>query len=143
MAESLAHLVNILTDEPSVAHRDRFFLAFSNSKVAIPVQYPPAGMPSGGSYTVGPNDRIPFPETQGPDGDRWLVVYCDAVAMQAKDPRYAWAELAGRVVLEVARADGLGIIVQNMIGEQPSWAGISKEDVVQILSGDAGRSSPQ
>jgi len=135
VAESLADLVKLLADEPTVEHRDRFFRALSVSKVAIPLQNPPAGLRHGDTFTVAPQDQITIPETRGPDGARWLLVYCDAAAMQAKNPKSVWAELAGRMVLEVARANGLGIIVQNLVGDQPTWSGVSKDQVVQILRG--------
>jgi hypothetical protein len=120
MAESLAELVTLLADQPTVETRDCFFRALSSSKVAIPLQSPP-------------NDQITFPETQGPDGRRWLLVYCDAQAM-ARNTGHAWAEVPGRVVLEVAQANGMGIIVQNHLGNTPTWSGVSPGDVVHILS---------
>jgi hypothetical protein len=141
MTESLANLVTLLADEPTPVNRDRFFLAFADGCVAIPLQHPVKGPKEGGTYTVGPNDRITIPETQGPDGNRWLLVYCDAAAMQAKNTGHAWAELAGRVILEVAQANGIGIIVQNLVGPSPTWSGISKDDVSYILSGERRRTS--
>lgn len=125
MAQSLAELVTLLADEPTPANRDRFFMAFADSKVAIPLQEPIPRVGPGNSYTVGPNDRITIPETQGPDGGRWLLVYCDAAAMQTMTGR-VWAEVAGRVILEAARANGIGIIVQNVISPSPTWSGTPK-----------------
>lgn len=141
MTESLANLVTLLADEPTVANRDRFFVAFADGNVAIPLQQPIEGMRDGGTYTVGRNDQMSIPETQGPDGGRWLLVYCDAAAMRAKNIGHAWVELAGRVILEVARANGFGIIVQNLVGPSPTWSGISKDDVSYILSEECRRTS--
>src|SRR3954468_8598026 len=103
--ESLAGLVTLLADEPTPENRDRFFAAFADGPVAIPLPRPIEGVTEGGAYTVGPNDRITIPETQGPDGARWLLVYCDAAAMRTKTG-HAWVELAGRLILEVAQANG-------------------------------------
>jgi hypothetical protein len=141
MKESLAKLVTLLADEPTLENRERFFVAFSDGNIAIPLQRPIDGVKQGSAYTVGPNDRITIPETQGPDGARWLLVCCDAAAMQAKNTGHAWAELAGRVVLEVAQANGIGIIVQNLVGPSPTWSGIGKDDVAYILSGKCRRTT--
>ena len=82
---------------------------------------PPLSLRPGECVAQHGDDFLRIPTTTGPDGAPMLVVLCDVPGMMAAQPEQACFELEGRALLEIARAHGAGVIVQNELDGKRSW----------------------
>ena len=132
--QNLRQLIARIADDPTINNRDNFYNAFLTSKIGarLPDEY--RSVQNGDTYSTIETDRIGVPTTNGPDGSPMLLVYCDIPSMIQKFPNDRFFELDGIVVLEMARKANHGIIVQNLVDDTPSWAGIPSEDVAKIFN---------
>ena len=133
-ALTLGQLVMLVADDPSLANRNAFYGCLLFSKVGIRVTNP-GGVLQPGTRVTTKDDSVAIPSAMGPDGNCYLVVYCDIPALWAAFPHDAFSELDARVVLEMARSNGHGVIVQNSTGDREAQAAVSKEHVADVLSG--------
>ena len=131
---SLAELVTLLADEPKPAVRDAFYRRLVASKVGARVPNSDGSIPRGDWVTT-KDDKVGIPTTTRPDGIRYLAVYCDIPSMFRAFPKDTFIELDARVVLEMAKSIGGGLIVQNGLDGRQSWAGVPREHVDGLLSG--------
>ncbi len=131
---SLAELVTLLADEPKPAIRDAFYRRLLVSKVGTRVPNPSGLLPQSDWVTT-KDDKIGIPTTTRPDGIRYLAVYCDIPSMFGAFPKDTFVELEARVVLQMAKSIGGGVIVQNGLDGRQSWAGVPREHVDGLLSG--------
>jgi hypothetical protein len=130
---TLSQLVTLLADEPTTKNRNAFYHCLLSSKVGTRILNPDGYIKSGVSVTTKENP-IKIPTATGPDGITMILVYCDIPKMLVANPKDAFVELDGRVVLEMAEKEGFGIVVQNALDGKESWAGVPKEHVADILS---------
>ncbi len=133
-AMTLGQLVTLVSDDPLPANRDAFYGRLLFSKVGIRVANPDDSLAPGRRVTT-KDEEVDFPSATDPDGNVHMVVYCDIPALWAAFPDDAFEEYDARVVLEMARSNGLGLVVQNVLGEQQASAAVSKDDVGDVLSG--------
>ena len=138
-AMTLGQLVTLVADDPSPANRDAFYGRLLFSKVGIRVANPDGALQPGRRVTT-KDEEVDFPVATDPDGNVHMVVYCDIPALWAAFPQDAFQEYDARVVLEMARSNGLGIIVQNGVGDRQAEAAVSKVDVGDVLSGRYSKS---
>lgn len=133
-APTLAETVTVLADHPTTENQHAFYRALLTSKVGsrLPADYQP--VEHGQQVTASSNAPVTLPRTTAPDGTTMLLVYCDIPAMHKLFPNERFFELEGRAVLELARANSFGVIVQNAVDGRDSWAGVPKDDVPNVLS---------
>ena len=132
-AMSLTELVTLLADEPKPAIRDAFYRRLVASKVGTRVPGSTSPLPRG-EWVTTKDDTIGIPTTTRPDGIRYLAVYCDIPSMFRTFPKDTFVELDARVVLQMAKSIGGGVIVQNGLDGRQSWAGVPREHVDDLLS---------
>jgi len=132
-AMSLAELVTLAADKPTPANRDAFYRKLVISKVGTRVPKSDAPIQPGDRVTT-KDDKFTIPTTTRPDGIRYLAVYCDIPEMFKAFPQDTFVELETRVVLEMAKSIGGGVIVQNGLDGRQSWAGVPRDHVEDLLS---------
>src|SRR5262249_21914261 len=106
MGETLRTVVVRLADEPTPSNHWAFYRALLAAQVAVPVRELPAGSRAGPGVADG---QVSVPHTRGSDGLLMLLVYTDGQAALQAPQANAWFELAGRVVLEMAVANKVGV----------------------------------
>jgi hypothetical protein len=138
MTGSLRELVLSFADDSTDGNQAAFFRGLVASQVAVPLRaVPPAAAP--GTDQVADGRQWSIPTTRGPDGRPMLLVYTDQqAAMQAPGAKAAFG-VAGRVVLEMARANQAGVIVATGYGAASSWAGVAPQDVAALLAREDAR----
>jgi hypothetical protein len=134
---TLSQLVTLVADKPTTKNRNAFYRSLLVSKVGTRIQNT-NGSFKPGTHVTTKEEQALIPTTIGPDGTTMILVYCDIPGMFAAYPRDAFIELDGRIVLEMAEKKNFGIIVQNLLGGNESWAGVPKEHVADILGGKYG-----
>ena len=134
MAPSLRALVVILANQATVANREAFYRALVASQVAVPLRNPPAGLRREKNQVSSAN-QFTLPQTSWPDGTAMFMVYTDRdAALQAPPPAKAGFEIAGRVVLQMAQAQGAGVIVSTGVGPTGKWVAVPREHVAAVLA---------
>jgi hypothetical protein len=131
---TLGQLVILAADEPTAANRRAFYERLYFSKVGIRTENP-SGTIQPGTRITKPGEQMAIPCAQGRDGKSYLVVGCDILAVWAAFPNDLFIELEARVVLEIAKRNGLGVIVQNLLDDKQRAAVVPEEDVSDLLSG--------
>ncbi len=130
---SLADLVTLVADEPTPVNRDAFYRKLIVSKVGSRTSNLDDSMHPG-ERVQATGDKIGIPTTTRPDGIRYLTVYCDIPAMFRVFPKDTFVEVEARVVLQMAKNIGGGIIVYNGLDGRQSWVGVPREHVDELLS---------
>jgi hypothetical protein len=131
MGETLRALVTGLADEPTLSNQKAFHRVLLASEVAVPLKAVPPGYRPGAGVADG---QLAVPHTSGPDGSMMLLVYTDdQAALQVPQAR-AGFRLAGRVVLEMAVANNMGVILSTGWGPAASWAAIPPQQVAAVLA---------
>jgi hypothetical protein len=134
MAQSLRDLVVLMAKQATFANRETLYRALAASQVAVPLRNPPPGLRRE-RQCVSRANQFTVPMTNWPDGTRMLMVYTDRdAALQVIPPAKAGFEIAGKVVLQMAQAQGAGVIVSTGVGGGASWVAVPKEHVAGILS---------
>lgn len=131
--QNLRQLITRIADDPTINNRNNFYNALLTSKVGARLPDGYRLVQNGDTHSTIETDQIGVPTTNGPDGSPMLLVWCDIPSMIQKFPNDRFFELDGIVVLKMARKTNYGIIVQNMVDDPPSWAGIPGEEVAEIL----------
>jgi hypothetical protein len=128
----LPELVTLLARRPRAELRDAFYRRLLTAKVGARLS---KGIELGtGTHVTTDADQLSIPSTRLPNGVLCLVVFCDIPAMASALPEERLFALEARVVLEMARANGCGVIVQNALDGQKSWAAVTPEDVRALLA---------
>jgi len=130
---TLGQLVTLVADNPIAENRNAFYGRLLFSKVGARASGS-APFQGSGKYVTKKDDNVGIPSVRRPDGNVYLVVYCDIPALWAAFPDDRFFELEARVVLEMAAGNGVGVIVQNLLDDKESWAAVPKEDVAEVLS---------
>jgi hypothetical protein len=133
MAEGLRELVMRLADHPTPANQDAFYRGILTGQVAVPLRVLPSGVQPG-IEQVADGQQWSVPTTRGPDGRPMLLVYTDQQAAMQSPGVKAVFGIAGRVVLEMAQANGAGVIVATGYGAAGSWAGVPQDHVAALLA---------
>lgn len=118
---TLGQLITLVADVPTPANRDAFYARLEHSKVGWKLV-----------------DGHHIPGVRGKDGGNYLCVCCEVPAVVAAFPHENYGESPARDILEMAQANGIGIIVHNLLDGKDSWAGVPKEHVSGILAGQYG-----
>jgi hypothetical protein len=74
------------------------------------------------------------PYTRGSDGSIILLVYTDEQTALLTPQSQAGFSLTGRVVLEMAASNPIGVIVATSYGTVATWAGVQREHVAEVLT---------
>jgi hypothetical protein len=135
---ALSELVTLLARRPRAEIRDAFYRRLLTAKVGARLSKPIGLLPA--SHGATQADQLSIPSTRLPNGMLCLVVFCDIPAMAKALPDERLFELDARVVLEMARDHGCGVVVQNALDGQKSWVAVTPEDVRALLA--AGMTRP-
>ncbi len=134
----LPELVTLLARRPRAEIRDAFYRRLLTAKVGARLTKGIELAP--GSHVTTDEDQISIPSTRLPNGMLFLVVFCDIPAMAKALPEERLFALEARVVLEMARENGCGVIVQNALDGKNSWAAVTPDDVRALLA--VGKTKP-
>jgi hypothetical protein len=128
----LPELVTLLAHRPRAEIRDVFYRRLLDAKVGARLSNGIELAP--GTHVTTDEDQLSIPSTRLPNGMLCLVVFCDIPALAKALPDERLFALDARVVLEMARANGCGVIVQNALDDQKSWAAVTPDDVRALLA---------
>ena len=131
MRETLRTLVQRLAEEPTPANRDTFYRALVAAQVSVPLLALPPGLRTGDAAASG---QLSVPTTRGQDGSAMLLVYTDQKEALSVPQARAGFMLAGKVVLEVAASNQVGVIVSTGHDGTASWSGVPREHVATLLA---------
>ncbi len=126
----LAVCVQMLAEIPTRANFETLLASFKASRVGVRV--PPDAPPLESGHEL-EHERQLIPNSTLADGRRFLIVLVDVKNLVAHEPQSSrFAELAASDVIQLARQEGCGIVLQISPPSQPKWAAISKEAVERI-----------
>jgi hypothetical protein len=129
---TLRELVETLAARPTAAKREAFQRALLAAEVAVPLRGLPDGVGLGPGVAAA--GQFAVPQARGPDGALMLLVYTDeAAALEAPQATAGFA-LAGRVVLEMAASNNLGVLVSAGGQATSAWAAVPREQVAAVLA---------
>jgi hypothetical protein len=134
----LPELVTLLARRPRAEIRDVFYSRLLTAKVGARLS--PSVEMAAGTHVTTDADQISIPSARLQNGMLCLVVFCDIPAMVKAHPEERFFALDARVVLEMARENGCGVVVQNALDGKESWAAVPPEDVRVLLA--AGTTKP-
>ena len=134
---SLPEAVALLADAPTIENRSAFIRVLLDSQLGAPL---PAAMQdlAGGSHLADGSANFSFPNTTGPDGSVMMLSWCDIPKMNLMSTDKQYFAVDARVVLQMAFSNNCGIIVQCQTGPSPTWAGLSTDDVAEIVADSSG-----
>jgi hypothetical protein len=129
----LGQLVLLTADGDGEA-RQEVFGRLLCSKVGIKLENPHRTFPAG-TWVTTANDPIEIPSTRGSDGHLYLSIYADVPVMWAAFPDEAIGEIDARVILKMARDNGMGIIIHYRSSDQDAQFAVPRECINDILEG--------
>ncbi|TWT30672.1 SseB family protein [Blastopirellula retiformator] len=128
----LAKQVLLLADSPNKENQRTFFQELQNGRVGIKIPQELGAVPSG-DYVTMPSSDLRIPIATLPSGEAMLLVLANVAWLSSVEPDSVFVELKGREVLQIAKNEAMGIIVQVLGPERQGWSGVSATDVAKIL----------
>ncbi|MHB1766834.1 MAG: DUF7919 family protein [Phycisphaerae bacterium] len=128
---TLTESVFAVADHPGQRNHDAFCAMFLRSRVGARIPKGSGSLLPGTRITTAA-DSFSLPTGTSLGGEAVVVVTADIPEITKRDTGGSFLELDARDVVKMAIGRNAGIVVQALSAGRQAWAGISKEEVIQL-----------